>query len=222
MQGGMTTLPTDAASVQYFVETVWNSYYLQGDTITGEPNLYWDTGYYQNSTSSGGVDPTQPGPALSAELRAHPVTSDPARRDGARSPRRRRQCRRQSHVPGAHGGHGRQRRCHHAGRWHQFRRATVGLSGSAAQRCLRRSGSAQSRLHERPPLHRSAIAPASFNDVLSGNNTSSFLSGGDYRTPGENSGYSHVTPTGYGYEAGEGYDLVSAWVRPTGWCWRGR
>ncbi|KAK6020999.1 hypothetical protein OSTOST_13339, partial [Ostertagia ostertagi] len=82
VQGGLTTLPTDAASVQYFVETVWNAYYVQGDMITGEPNLAWETGYYQNSTSSGGVDPTQPVPSYQQNYGLNPVTTDPLAQTG--------------------------------------------------------------------------------------------------------------------------------------------
>jgi hypothetical protein len=56
-----------------------------------------------------------------------------------------------------------------------------------------------------------AIAPAGFNDVTWGNNTSSFLKGGPYTSDGE-----PITPTGYGYYAGPGYDLVTGLGTPNG------
>ncbi len=216
VQGGMTTLPTDAASVQYFVETVWNSYYLQGDTITGEPNLYWDTGYYQNSTSSGGVDPTQPVPLYQQNYGLTPVTSDPLAETGRGVPDVAANAggNLMYLVPTADMGGNDVATTPDDGTssaaplW-----ASLGVQLNAvfADQGLPNLGYMNDLLYIA-----SAIAPASFNDVLSGNNTSSFLSGGDYRTPGENSGYSHVTPTGYGYEAGEGYDLVSGLGTPNG------
>lgn len=57
----------------------------------------------------------------------------------------------------------------------------------------------------------SAIAPASFNDVLVGNNISSYISGGSVQSYG-----SPITPTGIGYEAGAGYDLTTGLGSPNG------
>ncbi len=62
-----------------------------------------------------------------------------------------------------------------------------------------------------------AIAPASFNDILLGNNTASYFS--DFSTP---TGYFdlatgyYITPTGDGYEAGPGYDLATGLGTPNG------
>ncbi len=69
-----------------------------------------------------------------------------------------------------------------------------------------------------------AIAPASFNDVTIGNNTSSFVLGGSFVTPPVGNGPAtvHVTPTGYGYSADTGYDLRPDSARPTACCWRAR
>jgi hypothetical protein len=57
----------------------------------------------------------------------------------------------------------------------------------------------------------SAIAPATFNDITVGNNTSSFVLGGRYTSDSV-----AITPTGYGYEAGPGYDLASGLGTPNG------
>ena len=60
----------------------------------------------------------------------------------------------------------------------------------------------------------SAIAPASFNDIVLGNNTSGF-----YYTA-HNSGYiandQYIQPTSAGYQATAGYDLVSGLGTPNG------
>ena len=56
-----------------------------------------------------------------------------------------------------------------------------------------------------------AIAPASFNDVTLGNNTSSFVYGGAFTSDGV-----AITPTGFGYLAGPGYDLATGLGSPNG------
>lgn len=59
-----------------------------------------------------------------------------------------------------------------------------------------------------------AVAPASFNDIVLGNNDSAF-----YYTA-HRTGYvaegSNIQPTGFGYEAAPGYDLVSGLGTPNG------
>ena len=45
----------------------------------------------------------------------------------------------------------------------------------------------------------SAIAPPSFNDVMMGNNVSSFTMGGAYQTLGSDGFLVDVTPTGFGF-----------------------
>ena len=62
-----------------------------------------------------------------------------------------------------------------------------------------------------------AVVPASFNDILLGNNVDSYYS--NFSTP---TGYfdaytnQYITPTGDGYEAGPGYDLVTGLGTPNG------
>src|SRR4029079_916501 len=55
------------------------------------------------------------------------------------------------------------------------------------------------------------IAPASFNDVTIGNNTSSYTLGGPIESAG-----TAITPTGFGYSAGTGYDLTTGLGTPNG------
>ena len=56
-----------------------------------------------------------------------------------------------------------------------------------------------------------AVAPASFQDVTYGNKRSSYVNGGNYI-----SSDSPITPTGFGYEAGDDYDLVTGLGSPNG------
>ncbi len=55
------------------------------------------------------------------------------------------------------------------------------------------------------------IAPGSFSDITIGNSTSSFVYGGGYTSDSV-----YITPTGYGYSAGAGYDLVTGLGTPNG------
>ena len=79
VEGGLTSLPADAAQLQYFVEAVWNEYFVQGTHITGG-------GYQVNFTSSGGVDPTQSTPAYQLDYGLSPVTADPLAQPGRGAP----------------------------------------------------------------------------------------------------------------------------------------
>jgi hypothetical protein len=56
-----------------------------------------------------------------------------------------------------------------------------------------------------------AVAPASFNDITVGSNTSSFTLGGKY-----DSDRTAITPTGFGYSAAPGYDLTTGLGTPNG------
>ena len=71
--GGLTSLPSDASALQSFVETVWNTYQVNGSTIGTSDDF--DGGYLQNTTTSGGVDPTQPAPWYQTAYGLNPVTS---------------------------------------------------------------------------------------------------------------------------------------------------
>jgi hypothetical protein len=62
-----------------------------------------------------------------------------------------------------------------------------------------------------------AIAPGSFNDIVFGNNVTSFHLGGPLSNLDTKTGlFSDVTLTGWGYHAGPGYDLASGLGTPNG------
>jgi hypothetical protein len=201
VQGGLTSLPADAAQLQYFVEAVWNEYFVQGTHITGG-------GYQVNFTSSGGVDPTQSTPAYQLEYGLSPVTADPLAQPGRGAP----------DVASDAGGNT---------NYIEANPDMVGTNpyggGTSAASPLWASLTVQldTIFHDQglPNLGymndllyiASAIAPASFNDVTLGNNTSSFVLGGSYESDGK-----AVTPTGFGFNAGIGYDYVSGLGTPNG------
>ncbi len=210
--GGLTSLPSDASDLQYFVESVWNQYLLSGNRITTSSRIF-EGGYYINTTGSGGVDPTQPVPSYQVDYGLNPVTSDPLAQVGRGAP----------DVAANAGGN------------LEYLVPNADMTGlgpdggtSAASpfwaslmlqintifvdQGLPELGYANDLLYIA-----SAIAPPSFNDVQYGNNTSSFFTTGAYRTLNEaGTEYVAVTPTGYGYQAGPGYDLTTGLGSPNG------
>ena len=201
VEGGLTSLPADAAQLQYFVEAVWNQYFVQGTHITGG-------GYLVNFTSSGGVDPTQATPAYQLEYGLSPVTADPLAQPGRGAP----------DVAADAGGNT---------NYIEPNNDMVGTNpyggGTSAASPLWASLTVQfdAIFHDQglPNLGymndllyiAAVIAPASFNDVTLGNNTSSFVMGGSYESDGH-----AITPTGFGFTAGPGYDYVSGLGTPNG------
>jgi len=201
VEGGLTSLPTDAAQLQYFVEAVWNQYFVSGTHITGG-------GYLVNFTSSGGVDPTQATPAYQLDYGLSPVTADPLAQPGRGAP----------DVAADAGGNT---------NYIEPNNDMVGTNpyggGTSAASPLWAALTVQfdAIFHDQglPNLGymndllyiAAVIAPASFNDVTLGNNTSSFVMGGSYESDGQ-----HITPTGFGFNAGPGYDYVSGLGTPNG------
>ncbi len=211
MAGGLTSLPDEADALQAFVETVWNTYQVTGATI-GTSSDFWG-GYLQNTTTSGGVDPTQPAPWYQTAYGLNPVTSDPLARTGRGVP----------DVSANAGGNlqylvpngdltentGQIGTSSAAPFWAAL---TVQFNAIFADQDLPQLGYMNDLLYIA-----SAIAPAAFNDVTLGGNMSSFSMGGSYSTlNADGNGYVNVTPTGYGYYAGPGYDLVTGLGSPNG------
>ncbi|MDI1283032.1 MAG: right-handed parallel beta-helix repeat-containing protein [Reyranella sp.] len=213
--GGLRSLPTNAAAMQYFVESVWNTYYVDGSLITGPPGNEFYTGYLVNSTGSGGVDPTQPVPSYQAAYGLNPTTTDPYQQTGRGVP----------DVSAIGGGNllytvpgadmvelsASDGTSAASPLW-----ASLGLQLNTifADQGLPQLGYMNDLLYIA-----SAIAPASFNDVSMGNNTSSFL----FATPGtyntidyDYDGNVSVDPTGFGYSATYGYDLTTGLGTPNG------
>lgn len=209
VQGGLTSMPASASPTQAFVESVWNTYYLDGKDITAAPDAFFSAGYLDNSTGSGGVDPTQPTPSYQVDYGLNPVTTDPLHQTGRGVPDVSANAggNLQYLTPGANmqpAGYGPDGGTSAASPlW-----ASLGVQLNAifADQHLPNLGYMNDLLYMA-----SAIAPASFNDVQLGNNISSFFYGGSYTTGGYD-----VTPTGYGYFAGPGYDLTSGLGSPNG------
>lgn len=209
VMGGLLTLPTNAAAAQFFVESVWNYYDVDGTLITG--TQYSNNGFLQNSAGSGGVDPTQPVPSYQQAYGLNPTTADlpPYRQSGRGVP----------DVAANAGGnllyivpspdmtelYNDYGTSAAAPLWASL---GVQLNTIFADQSLPQLGYMNDLLYTA-----SAIAPAAFNDVTIGNNISSFLlaTPGAYTTNG-----SGVDPTNVGYTAIPGYDLATGLGTPNG------
>jgi hypothetical protein len=209
--GGMTQSPIgqmDGAAT--LVETIWNGYYLEGNELGGPRNPHPNGSYQHNATGAGGVDPSQPVPWYQTAYGLSPVTPDPAHLPGRGTP----------DVAANAGGNM---------FWHTpgpdmvllpLARA-IGTSASAPfwagfgaqlNAVFKDQGLPQLGYMTDLLYIASAIAAASFNDITIGNNVSSFVLGGDHYKSND----VPIIPTGYGYHAEAGYDLVSGLGTPNG------
>ncbi len=204
ISGGLTQWP-QAGSSATVIETAWNQYVLNGSELK--------PGYLPNNTGTGGVDPTQATPWYQTAFGLTPTTSDPLAQVGRGAP----------DVAALAGGNmlyivpppGMTTTA--ASNWNDF--------GTSAASPLWAALWAQMNaiFHDQglPNLGYSndllyiaaVVAPASFNDITIGSNTSSYTLGGSISTPGASGG---VTATGFGYSAGAGYDLVTGLGTPNG------
>ncbi|WP_159718368.1 DUF4114 domain-containing protein [Geminicoccus flavidas] len=190
MAGGLDRLPEDADDTTALIETVWNTYTLdKGEVIPDD--------YYWNAATSGGVDPTRPTPWYQSAFGLAPTTSDRLAESGRGVP----------DVAALAGGN----------LFYQVPSADmtemVSGYGTSASTPLWASLAAQVNAvfadqglpqmgYVTDLLYNAAvIAPGAFNDVQLGNNTSSYADG---------------VPTGFGYEAGPGYDLTTGLGSPNG------
>ena len=214
VEGGLKHLPsTDTlATNERLIETVWNSYFVYGKDIVDQYKN--GGGFLQNFGAAGGVDPSQPQPSYQTDFGLHLTTSDPSALTGRGVP----------DVAALSGGNSR-----YVVTGSDMAGTASGAGTSAAapmwaalvaqfdavfhDQGLSSPGYMNDLLYTA-----AAIAPASFNDVTLGNNTSSFTFGGHYLTPtaSGNTATVAVTPTGYGYEAGPGYDLTTGLGTPNG------
>ena len=213
--GGLRTLPTTAAAAEFFVESVWNYYYADGSLITG--TQYENNGYLQNSAGSGGVDPTQPVPWYQQAYGLDPTTADlaPWRQSGRGVP----------DVAANAGGNllydvPGPNMLDPSDDYGTSAAAPLWASlGVQLNTIFADHGLPQQLGYMNDLLYiASAIAPASFNDVTIGNNTSSFLfaTPGSYTTNDGNGTPFGVDPTNVGYYAGPGYDLTTGLGTPNG------
>ncbi len=200
--GGLTALPATAGPGSHFVEAVWNTYALNGTTFD-------NNGYLGNLAGAGGADSSHAIPSYQSAFGLVPTTSDPAALVGRGMP----------DVAADAGGD----------LLYQVPQADMtglhGSGGTSASAPLWAALVSQFNaiFHDQglPSLGymndllyiAAAIAPGSFNDVTLGNNVSSFALGGRYSDVETGTA---ITPTGYGYAAGPGYDLTTGLGSPNG------
>jgi hypothetical protein len=199
--GGLDTLPSAASPDDWMIETVWNQYDLDGTKFkTGD-------GYFTQNTTTGGVDPTQPVPSYQQDYGLTPTTSDPDALVGRGLP----------DVSANAGGNTLYTvpSPNMAGIFDDFgTSASTPLWATLVSQidAVFQDQGLPTLGYMNDLLYTAAvIAPASFNDVTIGNNTSSYLLGGPI-----DSSDTGITPTGFGYSAGPGYDLTTGLGTPNG------
>lgn len=200
VRGGLTQWPSDPDTQAVLVEAVWNQYYVHQDQSI-------DPGYFDNYTTGGGVDTTQPTPWYQQALGFDLVSANPGGGTGRGVP----------DVSALAGG---DMYYYAAG---NDMTGLYGSGGTSAATPLWASLATQMNAvfadQGLPDLGyandlyyiAAAVAPASFNDVSQGSNTSSFVLGGAYSADGN-----PITPTGFGYASAYGYDLTTGLGSPNG------
>ena len=205
MAGGLTDMPNPSNLTALLVEAVWNNYYVTGTTIA-TPGGH-QTGYLHNNTGSGGVDPSRPAPWYQRAFGLDPRTSDPSALPGRGVP----------DVSADAGGN-----MHYLVPGPTMAGLGADSGTSAATPLWAALASQIDTIFNDQGLPNlgyandlfyiaAAIAPGGYNDVTLGSNTSSFSLGGTYTSDDK-----QITPTGYGYHAGPGYDLVTGLGTPNG------
>ncbi|MGD9879090.1 MAG: DUF4114 domain-containing protein [Reyranella sp.] len=196
--GGLTVLPSSADPAVTLIETAWNDYIVSGTEING---------YLSNFAGSGGVDPSQPQPSYQTDFGLDLRTADPHSLTGRGIP----------DVSATSGGN----TAYTVPRPDMLGTTNTGGTSGAAPLWAALISQFNAIFHDQglPQLGyandllymAAVVAPAAFNDITLGNNTSSLTLGGAYSTGGVD-----VTPTGYGYTAGPGYDLTTGLGSPNG------
>lgn len=225
--GGLTSMPSNATPLRTLIETVWNQYWVEGTQIQAENGLTGNSGYMNNNAGSGGVDPTQPVPWYQQAFGLLPTTADPRALSGRGTP----------DVAANAGGN----MTYITQGVLDNKLSYFGIGTSAASPLWSALGAQINAVFSDQGLPNlgfmndllytaAVIAPGSFNDVTVGNNISSFVQdeNGSYTTASQNQPASsptdpdppvvttRITPTGYGYSAGPGYDLVTGLGTPNG------
>lgn len=204
--GGLKTLPGDGNTLAVFMETAWNQYVLSGTTL--------DPGYVTNETGTGGVDITQPVPSYQQAFGLTPQGAGPSSGIGRGIP----------DVAALAGGN-----MYYITPDEGMVDIGDGFFGTSAatplwaslglqiNTILQDQGVPYDLGYMTDLLYEAAvIAPGAFNDVTVGNIISSFYYGGPISTPDGDGGTTTITPTGFGYSAGPGYDLVTGLGTPNG------
>jgi hypothetical protein len=199
MSSGLTLLPSTAPSHAWLLEAVWNHY----QTVAGQEFVVGRQ-YWNNNASAGGIDSTTSTPGYQADFGLTSPNYNDLALGGRAVP----------DVSAAAGGN----------LYYVIPNPDmIGLtnqSGTSASTPFWAGLITQINYifndqglpnlgYMTDLLYLAAvIAPGSFNDVTMGNNISSFSDGG--------ANYGGTTPTGYGYEAGPGYDLTTGLGSPNG------
>lgn len=216
MQAGLTQMPSEANLQDRFLEVVWNSYEVNGTEITGD-NSNWITGFLNNSTASGGVDPSQATPPVyQVNYGLSPVTADPLAQSGRGVPDVSANAGGNLYYAVPNGYFGKDPKTG------QFILASGTGTSSAApfwaslivqlNAIFEDQGLPQLGYMNDLLYTASVVSPAAFNDIQDGNNNSSFYIPGPYSTPSAKG----LQPTNFGYEATPGYDLVTGLGSPNG------
>ena len=208
--GGLTVMPWKAKAVHALIETAWNAYEVVDDNGV----LKMPKGYYNNNTGAGGVDTTQLTPSYQVAFGLNPVTSDSRAATGRGIP----------DVAAVSGGNMKyivpkpdmvdtEHEAGTSGAAPLWASLILQIDTIFADQNLPQLGFMNDLLYTA-----AVIAPASFNDITLGTNTSSFVLGGSYHTApkGGHDETVEFTPTGYGYSAGPGYDLTTGLGTPNG------
>ncbi|OYX11270.1 MAG: hypothetical protein B7Z15_12125 [Rhizobiales bacterium 32-66-8] len=196
VSGGLTTLASGAPATS-FVEAAWNQYVLSGTTL--------NSSFGVNAATTGGVDPLTATPWYQLAYGLSPVSANGLSGRGVPD------------VAAVGGGD------------LSFDVPTADMTGSGPgggtsasapfwaaltaqfNAIFQDQGLPQLGFYNDLLYTAAAIAPAAFNDVTFGTINTSYYSGGAYSVQGESETF---TPTGFAYEAGEGYDLVSGLGTP--------
>lgn len=204
VRGGLRQWGATATAQSSFIETVWNQYFV---TQAAGGTLHMPESYFDNYASGGGVDTTQPTPSYQTDFGLTPTSANPGGGTGrgvpdvsALSQGNTYYLLPDANMQGAYSNGG-------------TSAATPFWATLATQINFIFHDQGLPNLGYSNDLYytAAAIAPASFNDITLGNNVSSYIMGGAYHADSQT-----YTPTGIGYQAGEGYDLVTGLGTPNG------
>lgn len=208
ISSGMKSLGKEDRSAT-FIETVWNTYDL-------DANNQLKKGYQVNATGAGGANPrpVNPGepavPGYQTAYGLNPITADPEGLAGRGVPD-------VAALAGGNSGYkvptadmqSTDRSGGTSAASPLWAALTSQINAIFNDQGLPQLGYLNDLLYTA-----SAIAPASFNDISLGNNTSTYTKEGPIKSKGDPD--IRLTPTGYGYSAAPGYDLTSGLGTPNG------
>ena len=198
IKGGLKSPWESLAADSLFIESVWNEYNLNNGTLDN---------FLDNAAGSGGVDPIQTTPQYQQDYGLDPRTAGITNMPGRGLP----------DVAALAGGN------HSYLIFDSFNSQLGSSGGTSAAAPLWAALAIQINAifndQGLPNLGyindllytAAAVAPASFQDVTYGNIRSSYANGGIIT-----SSNGPITPKGFGYEAGDDYDLVTGLGSPNG------